>query len=108
MKNLKEETTKKKFIKKILSNKLVNKFLSIPLVKKVFTKEIILYALFGVLTTIVNIGSFYVMTTFFNINDNIANNIAIIIAVLVAYFKNKDMVFHSEAIWFGVKFIEFC
>lgn len=108
MKNLKEETTQKKFIKKILSNKLVNKFLSIPLVKKVFTKEIILYALFGVLTTIVNIGSFYVMTTFFNINDNIANNIAIIIAVLVAYFTNKDMVFHSEANGFGEKFIEFC
>lgn len=95
-------------MKKSEKNKLIMNIMSNKLVKKVFTKEIILYALFGVLTTIVNVGSFYVMTTFFNINDNIANNIAIIIAVLIAYFTNKDMVFHSEANGFGEKFIEFC
>ncbi len=87
------------FIKKILSNKFISKFL---------TKEVILYVVFGVLTTLVNIGSFYVMTTFFHINENTANNIAIVLAVLVAYFTNKDLVFHSEAQGFGEKFIEFC
>ena len=87
------------FIKKILSNKFISKFL---------TKVVILYVVFGVLTTLVNIGSFYVMTTFFHINENTANNIAIVLAVLVAYFTNKDLVFHSEAQGFGEKFIEFC
>ena len=87
------------FIKKILANKFISKFL---------TKEVILYVVFGVLTTLVNIGSFYVMTTFFHINENTANNIAIVLAVLVAYFTNKDLVFHSEAQGFGEKFIEFC
>ena len=97
-----------KFIKKIQNNRLIKKVLSIKLVQKFFTKEIILYAIFGILTTIVNIGSFYIMNTFLHINENLANNIAIIIAVLVAYFTNKDMVFHSKAVGFREKFIEFC
>ena len=94
-----EKMKNNNFIKKISSNKLV---------KKIFTKEIILYAIFGVLTTLVNIGSFFVMTTYLKISDNLANNIAIVLAVLVAYFTNKDMVFHSQATGFGEKLIEFC
>ena len=94
-----EKMKNNNFIKKISSNKFVKKF---------FTREIILYAVFGVLTTLVNIGSFFVMTTFLKISDNLANNIAIVLAVLVAYFTNKDMVFHSQANGFGEKFIEFC
>ncbi len=89
----------KKFINKIKNNKLVKKFL---------TKEIILYAIFGVLTTLINIGSFYIMTTFLSVDENLANNIAIVLAVLFAYVTNKDLVFHSEAKGFGEKFIEFC
>ena len=98
MEKLNEVSKEKNLMKKILSNKIV---------KKIFTKEIILYAIFGILTTIVNIGSFYIMTEFFNINENLANNIAIIIAVLIAYFTNKDMVFHSQAQGFKEKIIEF-
>lgn len=67
------------------------------LFKKVFTKEIILYGIFGVLTTIVNIGSLWVFTEIFKINENIANAVAIILSVIFAYFVNKDFVFHSEA-----------
>lgn len=67
------------------------------LFKKVFTKEVILYGIFGVLTTIVNIGSFWVFTELLKINENISNVIAILLAVLFAYFTNKDLVFHSEA-----------
>ena len=89
----------KKFINKIKNNELVKKFL---------TKEIILYAIFGVLTTLINIGSFYIMTTFLSVDENLANNIAIVLAVLFAYVTNKDLVFHSEAKGFGEKFIEFC
>ena len=91
--------TEKKFINKIKNNKLVKKFL---------TKEIILYAIFGVLTTLINIGSFYIMTTFLSVDENLANNIAIVLAVLFAYVTNKDLVFHSQAKGFGEKFIEFC
>jgi len=67
------------------------------LIKKVCTKEIILYVVFGVLTTIVNIGTFAIMTNLLRINENIANIIAIILAVLFAYVTNKDLVFHSKA-----------
>ncbi len=67
------------------------------LIKKILTKEVILYIVFGILTTVVNLGSFYIMTSILNWNENLANFIAIILAVLVAYVTNKDLVFHSEA-----------
>ena len=43
------------------------------LIKKVCTKEIIFYAIFGVLTTIVNIGTFALMTKILKWNENISN-----------------------------------
>lgn len=67
------------------------------IIKKVCTKEIIFYAIFGVLTTIVNIGTFALMTKIFKWDENVSNVIAIILAVLFAYITNKDLVFHSEA-----------
>ena len=79
----------------------------INFIKIFLSKEVILYVVFGGLTTLVNIGSFYIMTTFFGVNNTSANNIAIVLAVLVAYFTNKDLVFHSQANGFGEKFIEF-
>ena len=99
MKNSNEEAVNNNFMKKFLSNELV---------KKLLTKEVILYAVFGVLTTIVNIGSFYLMTYFLHIDDNLANNMAIVLAVLFAYITNRNLVFHSEAKGFSEKFIEFC
>ncbi len=67
------------------------------LIKKVCTKEVIFYAIFGLLTTIVNIGTFALMTKILKWNENISNVIAIILAVLFAYITNKDLVFHSQA-----------
>lgn len=67
------------------------------LMKKILTKEVIFYIIFGILTTIVNLGSFFVMNDILNWNENISNFIAIILAVLFAYITNKDLVFHSEA-----------
>ena len=78
------------------------------LIKKICTKEVILYVVFGLLTTFVNIGSFYAMTYFFHWDENTSNIIAISLAVLVAYFTNKDLVFHSEADGFGENVVEFC
>lgn len=78
------------------------------LIKKVLTKEVILYAVFGVLTTIINLASFYVMNSILNWNENVSNFIAILLAVLFAYITNKDLVFHSEANGIKEKFNQFC
>lgn len=78
------------------------------LIKKFCTKEIMFYAIFGILTTIANIAIFSILTYAFKMNENVANAIAISIAVLIAYFTNKDLVFHSGAQNFKEKFIEFC
>ena len=78
------------------------------LIKKICNKEVIFYAIFGVLTTLVNIGSFYVMTSIFYFEENIANIIAISLSVIFAYFTNRSLVFHSEATEFGEKVVEFC
>lgn len=77
------------------------------LAKKILTREIILYVILGVCTTLVNFVSFYLMTTFLKWNENLSNFIAIFLAVLFAYFTNKDWVFHSKAKGFKEKFNEF-
>ncbi len=69
----------------------------IQIVKKIFTKEVILYGIFGILTTVINLLSFYLLTNFIHWEENIANTIAILLAVIFAYITNKDLVFHSKA-----------
>ena len=71
-------------------------------------KDVILYVVFGALTTVVNLGSFFILNTLLKVDENVSNFIAIVLAVLVAYFTNKDMVFHSEAETRKEKFVEFC
>ncbi|EQB87826.1 hypothetical protein M918_07210 [Clostridium sp. BL8] len=58
-------------------------------------KEIILYCIFGALTTIVNIITYYAFSHVFDINYMISNIIAWIISVLFAYVTNKIYVFKS-------------
>ena len=77
------------------------------LIKKFLTREVILYIVFGVLTTIVNIGISYLLEGVFHINGAIASAIGIICAVLFAYFTNRKMVFNSTANSFKEKFQEF-
>lgn len=77
------------------------------IIEKILTKEVILYIVFGILTTIVNLGSFYVMNTILQWDKNISNFLAIVFAVLVAYITNKDLVFHSKAISAKDKIEEF-
>ncbi len=77
------------------------------LTKKLFSKEVILYVVFGVLTTLVNWGVFYILNSLCKMEDNAANVIAVIAAVLFAYFTNKDWVFHSEAKNFKERLAEF-
>lgn len=72
----------------------------IELLKKVLTKEIILYLVFGVLTTIVSLGAYYLSVhTFLDPNNafqlQIANIISWIVGVTFAYITNRKFVFES-------------
>lgn len=77
------------------------------IIKKFMTKEVILYVVFGVLTTIVNLAVSYLLEGPFHINGAIASAVGIILAVLVAYFTNRKMVFNSTANTFKEKLVEF-
>lgn len=77
------------------------------LIKKFCTKEIILYGIFGILTTLVNIAVFYILTHFILLEENLSNAIAIVLAVLFAYFTNRKLVFNSTASTVKEKLYEF-
>lgn len=81
--------------------------------KKLNYREIIAYLIVGVLTTIVSLGTYYLVTiTFLNPNKpvelQIANVISWIFAVAFAYFTNRKYVFESkekDKVKEGIKFI---
>lgn len=66
-------------------------------------KETIYYLVFGVLSTIVNIGVYILCTRTLNIDFIISNWIAWIAAVIFAYITNKFWVFESKKI--QIKFL---
>ena len=64
-------------------------------------KEVIMYLIFGVLTTIVSLVSYYLLTiTIFNPDNaillQVANILSWIISVLFAYITNRKFVFESK------------
>ena len=61
--------------------------------KKFFNKEVVLYLVFGVLTTLVDTIVFYICNYILNIHYVIATCLAWIFAVLFAYITNKFFVF---------------
>lgn len=67
--------------------------------KKLFNKyeELISYAFFGVLTTLVNIGTFFVLEQLFENHYVINNTIAWFVSVLFAFITNKLFVFKSKS-----------
>lgn len=77
------------------------------LIKKVCTREVIFYLIFGVLTTVVNVGVSYVLNAFLHVEGNIASTIGIIVCVLFAYFTNRKLVFNSAASTAKEKWTEF-
>ncbi|MDR3063363.1 MAG: GtrA family protein [Methanobrevibacter sp.] len=72
--------------------------------KEIITKEIILYLVFGVLTTLVNIFSYFVLVKIFLFNYLIGNIIAWLISVIFAYITNRKWVFDSENINIPLEF----
>ena len=97
---------------KIFSITFFRKFLSIPVIGKLLTYEMLSYLVFGVLTTVVNfitfffadkvlgnnsIAEFSVFSHIFKVTfEDISTFIAWIVAVLFAYVTNKLWVFESK------------
>lgn len=69
-----------KYIKRLISN----------------NAALINYVFFGVLTTIVNLLTFWLFNSVFNQNYLLANLIAWFVSVLFAFFTNKYFVFKSH------------
>ena len=65
----------------------------IELLKKY--KEIILYLIFGGLTTLVNLVSYFVLREVFSIGINISTVIGWFLSVVFAFFTNKYFVFEA-------------
>lgn len=60
-------------------------------------KDIIPYGVFGVLTTVVNIVSYWIAAHLLGLSVMASTVIAWILSVLFAYVTNRKWVFHSEA-----------
>ena len=60
-------------------------------------KDILLYGIFGVLTTVVNIVTYWVAAHPLGLSVMVSTVIAWIAAVLFAYVTNRKWVFHSQA-----------
>ena len=60
-------------------------------------KELILYVVFGGLTTLVNILLYYLCTRLMGINEYAANSVAWTVSVLFAFVTNKIWVFESRS-----------
>ncbi len=77
------------------------------LIKKVLTKEVIMYIIFGVLTTLVNLIISFILEGLLNVDGAWASAIGIICSVLFAYFTNRKWVFNTKAKGFKENFNEF-
>lgn len=66
--------------------------------KELFHKyrEVLAYLFFGVATTVVNIGIFFICKNLLGIDYKISNTIGWFLSVLFAFFTNKYFVFSSE------------
>lgn len=78
------------------------------ILQKFLSREVIMYVIFGVLTTLVNLIISFVLVGAFKIDGSIASAIGIISSILFAYFTNRKWVFHTKAKGFKENFNEFC
>ena len=77
------------------------------IIKKFINKETVLYIIFGILTTIVNIVVSTVLYKLLKVEGNISSTVGIIIAIIFAYVTNRKIVFDSNAVGFDEIFKEF-
>lgn len=69
-------------------------------------KHLVAYLFWGVVTTIVNIGAYQIMSPIWHWNYELSTVIAWFLSVLVAYFTNKVWVFGSPYTTVKAFFIE--
>lgn len=55
------------------------------------------YLIFGILTTLINIGLFWIMVSWFDLNYQLATVFAWVLSVAFAYITNKRYVFDSKS-----------
>ncbi|MDD4387373.1 MAG: GtrA family protein [Clostridia bacterium] len=72
----------------------------INLVKRLIKKykAVVLYLIFGVLTTILNIVTYWLLSNVLNIYYMVSNIVAWCLAIAVAYLTNRVYVFNSDKI----------
>lgn len=76
-------------------------------------REVISYIFFGVLSTMANFGTYFVLSKVFHVNYLISNVMAWGVAVVFAFITNKIFVFESKGMGFqvlikeGVSFVGF-
>ncbi len=66
------------------------------LIKKLSNKETVLYLIFGVLATVLNIVLFYLFVNIWKMSTGIGNILDTIICILFQYFTNRIWVFKSK------------
>lgn len=67
------------------------------LIRKLLTREVITYVIFGVLTTAVNFLAFYLLNDLMRMHYFWANALAWVVAVVFAFVTNKQFVFESKS-----------
>lgn len=72
-----------------------------------WNSSVVRYVFFGGCTTLVNLGTYYVLRLLTNLSVTKANLISIITAIIFAYFVNSIFVFKSEAVTIKKKATEF-
>lgn len=70
-------------------------------------KEIIVYVIFGALTTAVDFATYILLTRLFSVNEDVANVIAQIVAIIFAFFTNKLYVFNDKSMKLRVVLSQF-
>lgn len=66
------------------------------LIKKLANKETVLYLIFGVLATVLNIVLFYLFINIWKMSTGLGNILDTIICILFQYFTNRIWVFESK------------
>jgi putative flippase GtrA len=70
------------------------------MIKKLYNKyrDLIPYAVFGVLSTLVNIGSYWLFAHLIHMGVMPSTILAWLVAIIFVYITNRKWVFHSEAV----------
>lgn len=76
------------------------------IMNKIINRETISYLIFGILTTIVDAVTFFILNKMFKIEYILATIVAWVLAVLFAYITNKIWVFKSKSIKFSIVITE--